>query len=184
MSQTPRTVAVLVGSLRAASANRRLAERIAALAPQGVQVRLVDGLDAVPFYNEDLDQGSAPEAATALRATIAEADAVLAVTPEYNGSLPAVLKNALDWVSRPYAAGAIKGKPFAVVGVTPTPYGGRWAHADAVRSARVAGAEVVEELTASLSSLETDVLTDEATAERLTAVLAGLLDRTEDSAAA
>lgn len=66
-----------------------------------------------------------------LREQVAAADRVLAVTPEYNGTMPAVLNNALDWLSRPYGAGAIVGKPFGVLGTTPTPYGGKWAHAAA-----------------------------------------------------
>jgi NAD(P)H-dependent FMN reductase len=85
---------------------------------------------------------------------------VLAVTPEYNGTMPAVLNNAIDWLSRPFGTGAIKGKPFGVVGATPTPYGGKWAHADTARSAGIAGAHVVESATVSQSALEVDVLTD------------------------
>ena len=61
--------------------------------------------------------------------------------------MPAVLNNAIDWLSRPFGAGAIKGKPLAVVGATPTPYGGKWAHDDARRSAAIAGATVVEDIT-------------------------------------
>ena len=79
------------------------------------------------------------------------------MTPEYNGPMPAVLSNAIDWLSRPYGAGALVGKPFGVIGATPTPYGGKWAHADAVRSAGIAGAVVVEDVTVSQSALEVDV---------------------------
>ena len=74
--------------------------------------------------------------------------------------MPAVLKNAIDWLSRPYGAGALTGKPLAVLGTTPTPYGGKWAHADVRRSATVAGAVVVEDDTLSQSSLGVDVLVD------------------------
>ena len=74
--------------------------------------------------------------------------------------MPAVLNNAIDWLSRPFGTGAIKGKPFGVVGATPTPYGGKWAHADTARSAGIAGAIVVEDVTVSQSALEVDVLTD------------------------
>src|SRR3954470_12784503 len=159
MSQT--RVAVLVGSLRADSMNRRLAEVLRDQAPAGVTLDIVDGLGELPFYNEDIDQGSdVPQAAADLRERVAGADRVLAVTPEYNGTMPAVLNNAIDWLSRPYGQGAISGKPFGVVGTTPTPYGGKWAHADAARSARIAGAVVVEDVTVSEPSVEVDVLTD------------------------
>jgi NAD(P)H-dependent FMN reductase len=153
-------VLVLLGSLRADSLNRRIAEALRDQAPEGVVVEIADGLHELPFYNEDLDAEGAPAAAEALRAQVAGAHAVLAVTPEYNGTMPAVLNNAIDWLSRPYGVGAIRGKRFGVVGATPTPYGGKWAHEDALRSAGVAGAEVVEEALVSQSALEVDVLTD------------------------
>ena len=162
------TIAVLVGSLRADSVNRRLAGLLDELAPAGVRVDIVDGLDQLPFYNEDIDTPEGvPAAAVALRERIAGADRVLAVTPEYNGTMPAVLNNAIDWLSRPYGAGALVGKPFGVVGATPTPYGGKWAHADAARSAGIAGAVVLEDVTVSQSALEVDVLTDPEVRERI-----------------
>lgn len=162
------TIAVLVGSLRTDSVNRKLAEILRDRAPEGVTVDIVDGLADVPFYNEDVDNPAAiPAAAAALRDRVARADRVLAVTPEYNGTMPAVLNNAIDWLSRPYGAGAMVGKPFGVVGTTPTPYGGKWAHADAARSARVAGAVVVEDITISQSAVEVDVLHDPEVLARL-----------------
>lgn len=183
MSQT--RLAVLVGSLRADSLNRRVAELLPALAPEGTVVELVDGLDAVPFYNEDLDvEGSVPPAAAELRARIAAADRVVAVTPEYNGTMPAVLNNAIDWLSRPYGTGALVGKPFAVLGTTPTPYGGKWAHEDTRRSAGIAGAVVVADATVSQSALEVDVLTDEGVRARLADALRTLVDFVPESAAA
>ena len=87
---------------------------------------------------------------------------MLAVTPEHNGGVPAVLGNAIDWLSRPYGRGAIAAKPFAVVGATPTPYGGKWAHEAARRSAGIAGAEVVPGIVVSQSTLEADVIGDPA----------------------
>ena len=123
MTDTTTRVAVLVGSLRADSLNRKLAEILRDEAPAGVTLDIIDGLGEVPFYNEDIDGASAPAAATALRERVAAADRVLAVTPEYNGTMPAVLNNAIDWISRPYGAGAVVGKPFGVIGATPTPYG-------------------------------------------------------------
>lgn len=155
------TIAVLVGSLRTDSVNRKLAEILRDQAPLGVTVDIVEGLADVPFYNEDIDNPTdLPAGAAALRERVGRADRVLAVTPEYNGTMPAVLNNAIDWLSRPYGAGAMVGKPFGVVGTTPTPYGGKWAHADAARSARIAGAVVVEDITISQSAAEVDVLND------------------------
>ncbi len=168
-------VAVLVGSLRADSLNRQVAESLRAQAPAGVTVDIVDGLAEVPFYNEDLDSGAAPAAATALRDRIAAADRVLVVTPEYNATMPAVLNNAIDWLSRPYGAGAIAGKPFGVVGVTPTPYGGKWAHEHAALSARIAGAVVVEDVTVSQTSIDVDVLHDPEVQGRLRRALETLV---------
>lgn len=162
------TIALLVGSLRADSVNRKLALLLAERAPEGVVLDLVDGLDQVPFYNEDLDHPALiPTSAVVLRERVAAADRVLAVTPEYNGTMPAVLNNAIDWLSRPYGAGALVGKPFGVVGATPTPYGGKWAHEDAARSARIAGAQVLEDVTVSQSSVDVDVLTDLEVLQRL-----------------
>ncbi|NHC22296.1 NAD(P)H-dependent oxidoreductase [Nocardioides sp. IC4_145] len=173
MSQT--RVAVLVGSLRADSLNRKIAELLAAEAPEGVVLDIVDGLEHLPFYNEDVDGETAPEAATHVRRQVAAADRVLVVTPEYNGTMPAVLNNAIDWLSRPYGAGALVAKPFAVVGTTPTPYGGRWAHADANRSANVAGAVVLEDLTVSQPGIEVDVLNDDEVLGKLRGALEALV---------
>ena len=181
---TDTRVLVLVGSLRADSLNRRIAETIREQAPAGVSVEIVDGLERLPFYNEDLDGTEAPAPAAALRARVAEADRVLAVTPEYNGTMPAVLNNAIDWLSRPYGAGALVGKPFGVVGATPTPYGGKWAHADTARSAGIAGAVVVEDVTVSQSALDVDVLTDPDVLARLHEAVRTLVDYDASAAAA
>ena len=178
MTQTQNSqarVAVLVGSLRADSLNRRIAEALRDQAPAGIVLDLIEGLDRVPFYEESLDADSVPEAAAALRERVAAADAVLAVTPEYNGTMPAVLNNAIDWLSRPYGAGAITAKPFGVIGATPTPYGGKWAHADAQRSAGIAGAVVVAEAVVSQSALEIDVVTDTEVLARFQAVIDALV---------
>src|ERR1700684_198707 len=96
-------VLALVGSLRAASINRQIAELAAELALDGVAVTIFEGLGDLPFYNEEIDDVMNPEApalapVAALRAAAADADAALVVTPEYNGSYPAVLKNAIDWL--------------------------------------------------------------------------------------
>jgi NAD(P)H-dependent FMN reductase len=178
------SILVLVGSLRAGSVNRRLAEAIRDQAPEGVDVELADGLDALPFYNEDLDGPDVPAAAAALRERVSRADRLLVVTPEYNGTMPAVLNNAIDWLSRPYGVGAITGKPLGVVGVTPTPYGGKWAHEDTVRSARIAGAAVVEDVVLSQSTLEVDVFTDADVRARIDAAVRRLVDAGQETVAA
>ncbi|WP_435771522.1 NADPH-dependent FMN reductase [Nocardioides sp. SYSU DS0651] len=180
----PTRIAVLVGSLRADSVNRRIAEILRDEAPDHVSVDIIDGLDLVPFYNEDIDADAAPAAAVALRERVASADRVLAVTPEYNGTMPAVLNNAIDWLSRPYGAGAIVGKPFAVVGATPTPYGGKWAHADAARSAGIAGAVVIEDVTVSQSAVDVDPTKDPEVRARLLQALVRLADFEPEATAA
>lgn len=152
-------VLALVGSLRAASVNRQIAELAADVAPDGVAVTVFDGLGALPFYNEDIDSADdaddVPAAVRALRTAAAEADAALVVTPEYNGSVPGVLKNAIDWLSRPFGDSALKGKPLAVIGGSLGRYGGVWAHDETRKSFGIAGPRVVEaiKLSVSLASL-------------------------------
>lgn len=150
-------VLALVGSLRAASVNRQIAELAAEVAPEGVAVTVFDGLGDLPFYNEDLDnEADVPAAVTALRTAGTEADAVLVVTPEYNGSIPAVMKNAIDWLSRPFGNGALKDKPLAVIGGSLGRYGGVWAHDETRKSFAIAGPRVVEaiKLSVPLQSLD------------------------------
>lgn len=148
------SVLVLVGSLRAESVNRALANALAANAPAGIDVTVYDGLGDLPFYNEDVDvapdAGELPAAVTKFREAVGAADAVLIVTPEYNGTIPAVIKNAIDWGSRPYGAGALAGTPTGVIGSSIGRFGGKWAKDDTRRSLGVAGANVVEELSVEL----------------------------------
>ncbi len=181
---TDTNIVVLVGSLRSDSLNRRLAEQLVSDAPAGLRLEIVEGLAELPFYNEDLDTDEVPESAQRLRDCVADADRVLVVTPEYNGTMPAVLKNAIDWLSRPYGVGALTGKRLAVLGTTPTPYGGKWAHADVRRSATVAGAVVVEDATLSQSSVGVDVLADAEINGRVLAALQTLVDHELEASAA
>ncbi len=153
---TERKVLVLVGSLRAASVNKRLAELAAASAPEGVRLTVYPGLGEVPFYNEDLDTDTPPAAVVALRSAAAAADAALVVTPEYNGTIPAVLKNAIDWLSRPFGNGALHGKPVAVIGAALGRYGGTWAHDEARKSFSIAGPQVVDSIRFSLPLADLD----------------------------
>jgi NAD(P)H-dependent FMN reductase len=137
----------LVGSLRAASVNRQIAELATEVAPDGVAVTIFEGLGDLPFYNEDIDNDAdVPAAVTALRSAAADADAALVVTPEYNGSIPAVIKNAIDWLSRPFGNSALKGKPLAVIGGAYGQYGGVWAHDETRKSFGIAGPRVVESI--------------------------------------
>ena len=185
MSQSATTrVVVLLGSLRADSLNRRIVDLISSRAPEGIVLEVAEGLAEIPFYNEELDGPDAPVAAQRLREHVAGADRVLAVTPEYNGTMPAVLNNAIDWLSRPYGRGAIVGKPFAAVGATPTPYGGKWAHEDARRSAKVAGAEVLEHVVASEPALAGDIVSDPEVVNRLVGALTSLVEHRSATAAA
>lgn len=174
MSET--RIAVLVGSLRSGSVNRKIAESLRDLAPAGVTLDIIEGLADLPFYNEDIDDGTAPAPVSAIRDRVGGADKVLVVTPEYNGTMPAVLNNAIDWLSRPYGAGALTGKPLGVVGSTPTPYGGKWSHEDTLRSAKIAGAVVVEDVTVSQSAIGVDVLTDPEIQAKLHGAVVRLVD--------
>jgi len=119
---TTRNVAVFVGSLRKASINRKVALALVALAPPSLQLSLVD-IGNLPLYNEEWETNP-PQSVIDLKAAIAAADAVLFVTPEYNRSVPGVLKNAIDVASRPYGKSAWNGKPGAVVSASPGAIGG------------------------------------------------------------
>ena len=116
------TVAVLVGSLRKASINRKAALALAALAPPGLKLEIVE-IGELPLYNEDIDV-TPPPAYSAFRQRVGAADALLFVTPEYNRSVPAPLKNAIDVGSRPYGKSCLSGKPGAVFSASPGAIGG------------------------------------------------------------
>jgi chromate reductase len=132
------------GSLRADSLNTALLHEAVALLPTDVSVELWDGLKAVPPFDETDEQGPVPVAVAELRHAIARADAVVVATPEYNGSVPGQLKNALDWVSRPFATNPLRGKPVLVVGSSTGSFGALWAQADLRRVLGTIGARVLE----------------------------------------
>jgi chromate reductase, NAD(P)H dehydrogenase (quinone) len=119
---TTRHVAVIVGSLRQGSFNRKLAQALAGIAPATLALEIVE-IGQLPLYNQD-DDANPPPASAAFKQRIAAADAVLFVTPEYNRSVPGVLKNAIDIASRPYGKSAWSGKPGAVISVSPGAIGG------------------------------------------------------------
>jgi chromate reductase len=117
-----RDIAVFVGSLRKESINRKLANALAELAPSSLKLTIVE-IGQLPLYNQDDDQNP-PLTYTEFRARVKTADGVLFVTPEYNRSVPGVLKNALDVASRPYGQSAWNGKPGAVISASPSAIGG------------------------------------------------------------
>ena len=139
-------VLAISGSLRRDSLNTRLLRAAAELAPPGVEVELLDPsvIRELPIYDEDDDGVTPPVEARRLRGAIRLADALLIATPEYNGTIPGGLKNAIDWASRPYAEAALRHKPVAVVGASTGLFGAVWAQAETRKSLSIAGAEVLE----------------------------------------
>src|ERR1700720_3244076 len=121
--EKPMNVCGLVGSLRKASLNGMLANALMWLAPSSMKLDIVE-FGQLPFFNQDLETDSSPAQWTAFRQRVKAADAVLFVTPEYNRSVPAVLKNALDVGSRPYGSSVWDRKPGAIVSGSPGPLGG------------------------------------------------------------
>ena len=109
-------IAVIVGSLRRESINRKLAEALAKLAGSRAQFTILR-IDDLPLFNQD-QEPNPPAAVTRLKGEIEAADGVLIVTPEYNRSIPGVLKNAIDWASRPYGKNSFNGKPTAAIGAS------------------------------------------------------------------
>jgi chromate reductase len=115
MSKTIRILGI-AGSLRKASFNQGVLRAAAELAPEGATIEIFD-LDGIPGFNQD-DEQDPPEKVAELKRKIRESDAILFVTPEYNYSIPGVLKNAIDWASRPYGDSAWDGKPAAIMGAS------------------------------------------------------------------
>lgn len=122
-------ILALAGSLRRDSWNRRLLHAAATGAPAGLEVTVFEDLASVPLFSQDLEVDDPPPV-RAFRHRIARADGILIATPEYNGAMPGVLKNALDWLSRPYRQSCLIAKPVAVTGTTPGSSGARSAQQD------------------------------------------------------
>jgi chromate reductase len=133
------------GSLRSGSHNTGLLRAAQESAPDGVEVELYEGLASIPPYDQDVQDHDPPAAVRDLRERIAAADALLVATPEYNGSIPGVLKNAIDWASRPFPDSSLRGKPVAIVGASIGSYGALWAQMDLRRVLGIAGARVLED---------------------------------------
>lgn len=109
----------LAGSLRRGSFNRALLHAAVEVAPKGVEIRIFERLGEIPPFNADVEAEGDPEPVVALKSAIREADALLIATPEYNYGIPGVLKNAIDWASRPPDGSVLQGKPAAIMGATP-----------------------------------------------------------------
>lgn len=139
-----RRILAIAGSLRRESWNRRVLEVAAQFAPAGFTVEVYRNLGAIPMFDEDLerDTDGGPEPVRQLRDQVASADALLIATPEYNQSMPGVLKNAIDWLSRGSPVSVLAGKPAAVIGATIGPWGTRLAQ-HAVRQTLAATGTVV-----------------------------------------
>jgi chromate reductase len=130
------------GSLRESSFNTSLLRAAVEAAPDAVELELWEGLAELPLYDEDLE-ADVPESVRRLREDWAAADAILFSTPEYNGSVPGGLKNAIDWASRPRLEAVLRNKPVSVVGASSGRFGALWAQQDLKRILGVAGARVV-----------------------------------------
>jgi chromate reductase, NAD(P)H dehydrogenase (quinone) len=138
-------VLAVSGSLRSDSYNTSLLRAAIEAAPEGVEVELFDpaGIRELPLYDQDLDGSEPPEPVARLREAWGSADAILFATPEYNGSIPGGLKNAIDWASRPRQEAALLNKTVSVVGASPGQFGAMWAQADLRKILGTAGARVV-----------------------------------------
>jgi chromate reductase len=143
----------IAGSLRSASFNRALLRAAVEVAPSGVEITTFDELGALPFYDGDVEAAGEPVPVRRLRAAIDGADALLIATPEYNDGTSAVLKNAIDWASRPPQR-TLAGKLVAVMGASVTPSGARGGIESVKRSLRRAGSQVLDEQVAIPSASE------------------------------
>jgi len=132
------TILGISGSLRQDSYNTLLLRNVP------LELELWDGLKEIPPYDEDDDVEPAPPAVARIRAAVAGADALLFATPEYNGSVPGQLKNAIDWLSRPRQSAALRNKPVAVIGASTGAFGAVWAQAELRKVLATAGARVVD----------------------------------------
>jgi chromate reductase len=135
----------IAGSLRRDSYNARLLRAAARRLPPGAALEVFEGLTEIPPYNEDADVGPAPAPVERLRSRIAGADAILIATPEYNASVPGVLKNAIDWASRPFPDNALREKPVTVIGASTGLFGAVWAQAELRKVLRHTGAHVLDD---------------------------------------
>jgi chromate reductase len=181
----------VVGSLRGNSHNRRLLRAAADELPPGAELVPFDSLKAVEPFDEtdEHEAGGGMPGADAFIAAIRGADAVLFVTPEYNGSIPGVLKNAVDWASRPTpATSALANKPVAVIGASTSMFGAVWAQAELRKALGLAGARVLDQElavpTAHQAFKDDGRIARGATRRRLREILAQLVAETKPAAIA
>ena len=131
------------GSLRADSLNTQLLRLAAEELPEGVELELYEELASIPPFDQDLVD-LAPDEVERLKEAIADSDAILVATPEFNGSIPGQLKNTLDWVSRPLSDNPARGKPVAVIGASTSSFGGIWAQRELKKVLGILGARVLD----------------------------------------
>jgi chromate reductase len=142
-------ILAISGSLRRESHNTDLLRGAAAAAPDGVEIELYHGLKDIPPYDADDDiPGKQPLPVRRFKAALEQADAILISTPEYNSSIPGVLKNALDWASRPLADSPVQNKPVAVMSSSTGMFGGVWAAAETRKVLGALGARTIEDTVA------------------------------------
>jgi NAD(P)H-dependent FMN reductase len=165
---------MISGSLRSDSLNTALLRAAAKLLPAGSTAQLAAGLADLPHYNEELDTAQPPAPVAALRQAVASADAVVIATPEYNGTTSGALKDALDWCSRPYGAGALAGKKVAVLAASPSPNAAAWAREEVLKALTVIGAEAVPN-SVGIGAANTVVVGDEITDPAVRGQVADLL---------
>jgi chromate reductase, NAD(P)H dehydrogenase (quinone) len=134
----------ITGSLRRDSYNHALLREAGERLPAGAELVEFDRLGEIPPYDADVEAEGSPEPVAALRQAMREADAVIVATPEYNHSIPGVLKNALDWASRPAGQSALTGKPAVVIGASTGMFGAVWAQAETRKVLGALGGRVVE----------------------------------------
>ena len=142
-------ILAISGSLRAGSHNTDLLQAAAAVAPDGIDVELYGRLKEIPPYDADDDvPGDQPRPVQRFKEALAEADAILIATPEYNSSIPGVLKNALDWASRPLVESPVRNKPVAVLSSSTGMFGGVWSAAETRKVVGALGARSLEDTVA------------------------------------
>jgi chromate reductase, NAD(P)H dehydrogenase (quinone) len=176
------------GSLRTDSFNRRLLSAARTLLPPDLELVVYDELADVPPFDEDHENEPMPPGLSRWREAIRSADALLIATPEYNGSIPGQLKNALDWASRPAGSGVLTGKPVATCSASPSGYGAAWAQAELRKVCERSGASVIGDEVVVASAHEhlgaDGTLTDPDVVHRLSTLLTALGHHVDPGAAA